>query len=188
MSRSSHRRSGDGDVAGSDSGAKQAIRGRCAVRGFPIQCITLSLVLSMASILIQGGTVLHPSQKLERRAALLIRDGNIASAASNLGKADRVLDARRRSVTPGSIALHLPPREPGDEEEEAIASGSEAAVAGGFTTICCMPNTKPALDNEGMIEFVLREAERVGLCNVFPVGAITKGRAGNELAEIGSMK
>jgi dihydroorotase len=79
-------------------------------------------------------------------------------------------------------------REPGDEEEETIASGSAAAVAGGFTTVCCMPNTKPALDNEAQIEFVRREGQRVDLCNVHPVGAITKGREGKELAEIGSMK
>ena len=79
-------------------------------------------------------------------------------------------------------------REPGDEEEETIASGSASAVAGGFTTVCCMPNTKPPLDNEGQIEFILRESERVGLANVYPVGAITKGREGKELAELALMQ
>jgi dihydroorotase len=146
----------------------------------------------MPSILIQNGTLLDPSQKLNRKGDLLIRDGRIASVVapdSSPGtRADRVIDAAGCFVTPGLIDVHVHFREPGDEEEETIASGSAAAVAGGFTTVCCMPNTKPALDNEGLIDFVLREAERAGLANVFPVGAITKERKGKELAEIGSMK
>src|SRR5438552_717764 len=126
---------------------------------------------------------------LWRPPDVVIGDGKVAAVGTHLGAdADRVIDATGKYVTPGLIDIHVHFREPGDEEEETIASGSAAAVAGGFTTVCCMPNTKPALDNEGMIEFVLREAERVGLCNVFPVGAITKGREGKELAEIGSMK
>src|SRR2546423_8292025 len=142
----------------------------------------------MSSLLIQNGTIVDPSQKAQRKADLLVRDGRIAAVGTNLGKADEVVDASGCFVTPGLIDIHVHLREPGDEEEETIASGTGAAVAGGFTTICCMPNTKPALDNEGMIQFVLRETDRVGLCNVFPVGAITKGREGKELAEIGSMK
>jgi len=141
----------------------------------------------MSSILIQNGTILDPSQKLQQRADLLIDGGKIAGIGSNLGSADRVIDAAGCFVTPGLIDIHVHFREPGDEEEETIATGAAAAVAGGFTTVCCMPNTKPPLDNEGQIEFVLREAQRVGLANVFPVGAITKGREGRELAEIGSM-
>jgi len=141
----------------------------------------------MPSLLIANGTILDPSQKLERRADLLIRDGKISSTGANLGSADRVIDATGCYVTPGLIDIHVHFREPGDEEEETIASGAAAAVAGGFTTVCCMPNTKPPLDNEAAIEFVLRESERVGLANVYPIGAITKGRAGKELAEIGSM-
>src|SRR3954470_8201532 len=139
----------------------------------------------MPSILIQHGTILDPSQKLQRKSDLLIRDGKIASPDG--AKADRVIDASGCYVVPGLIDIHVHFREPGDEEEETIASGSAAAVAGGFTTVCCMPNTKPPLDNEGLIEFVRRESERVGLANVYPIGAITKGRAGKELAEIGSM-
>jgi dihydroorotase len=141
----------------------------------------------MASILIQNGTILDPSQGMEKRADLLLRDGLVAGVGENLGKADRVIDAAGCYVTPGLIDIHVHFREPGDEEEETIASGSAAAVAGGFTSVCCMPNTKPPLDNEGQIELVLREAHRVGLANVFPIGAITKGRKGKELAEIGSM-
>ncbi|MGD0461974.1 MAG: dihydroorotase [Tepidisphaeraceae bacterium] len=141
----------------------------------------------MSTILIQNGTILDPSQKLERKADLFIRDGKIAGVGSNLGKADRVIDASGCFVTSGLIDIHVHLREPGDEEEETIASGAAAAVAGGFTTVCCMPNTKPPLDNEGQIEFILREAQRVGLASVLPVGAITKRREGKELAEIGSM-
>lgn len=141
----------------------------------------------MSTLLIQHGTVLDPSRVFERRADVLIRDGKIAAVGADLGRADRVIDARGMYVTPGLIDIHVHFREPGDEEEETIASGSAAAVAGGFTTVCCMPNTKPPLDNEGQIEFILREGQRVGLANVWPVGAITKGREGKELAEIGSM-
>jgi dihydroorotase len=141
----------------------------------------------MPSLLIQNGTILDPAQKLERKADLLIRDGKVASIGTNLGKADCVIDAAGCYVTPGLIDVHVHFREPGDEEEETIASGAASAVAGGFTTVCCMPNTKPPLDNEAQVEFVCRESQRLGLANVYPVGAITKGREGKELAEIGSM-
>lgn len=142
----------------------------------------------MPSILITNGTVLDPSQVFERRVDILIRDGKIAAVGKNLGKADRVIDASGCFVTPGLIDVHVHFREPGDEEEEDIASGSAAAVAGGFTSVCVMPNTKPPLDNEGQIEFVLREAQRVNLANVYPTGAITRGREGKELAEMGLMR
>ncbi len=140
----------------------------------------------MASILIKNGTILDPSRGLMSRGDLFLDRGRIAPPVVNKA-ADQVIDARGCYVVPGLIDIHVHFREPGDEEEETIASGAAAAVAGGFTTVCCMPNTKPALDNEASIEFVLRESERVGLANVWPVGAITKGREGKELAEIGSM-
>src|SRR5215204_1903872 len=141
----------------------------------------------MPSLLIQNGTILDPSQNLQRKADLLLRDGKVAGIGENLGKADETIDANGCFVTPGLIDIHVHFREPGDEEEETIASGAAAAVAGGFTTVCCMPNTKPPLDNEAQVEFVLQESQHVGLANVFPIGAITKGREGKELAEIGSM-
>jgi dihydroorotase len=141
----------------------------------------------MATLLIENGTILDPSRQLQRRGDLLLRDGRVGAIGQNLGKADRVIDATGKLVTPGLVDIHVHFREPGDEEEETIATGSAAAAAGGFTTVCCMPNTKPPLDNEGQIEFILREAQRVGLINVYPVGAITKGREGKELAELASM-
>src|SRR5215212_9356552 len=140
------------------------------------------------SILIQNGTVLDPSRVFELRADVLLRDGKIAAVGTDVGRGDRVIDARGKYVTPGLIDIHVHFREPGDEEEETVASGSAAAVAGGFTTVCCMPNTKPALDNEGQVEFIIREGQAAGLANVYPVGAITKGREGKELAELGSMR
>jgi dihydroorotase len=141
----------------------------------------------MSSILLKNGTILDPAQQTEKCADMLLRDGKIAAIGQNLGEADLVIDAAGLLVTPGLIDIHVHFREPGDEEEETIASGSAAAVASGFTTVCCMPNTKPPLDSEAAIEFILRESQRVGLANVYPVGAITKGRLGKELAEIGSM-
>src|SRR5919198_531574 len=130
----------------------------------------------MSSLLIQNGIVLDPATQTNTRADVLLRDGKVAAVGSNFGRADRVIDASGMYVTPGLIDIHVHFREPGDEEEETVASGSAAAVAGGFTTVVCMPNTKPPLDNEGQIEFVLREQERVGLANVWPIGAITKSR------------
>src|SRR5438552_3331008 len=142
----------------------------------------------MPTLLIQNGTILDPSQRIERKSDLLVRDGRIASIGANLGKVDRVIDAAGCYVMPGLIDIHVHLREPGDEEEETIASGAAAAVAGGFTTVCCMPNTKPPLDNEAAIEFVCRESERLALANVHPIRAITKARHGQQLAEIGSMQ
>ncbi len=139
----------------------------------------------MPTLLIQHGTILDPSQNKEAKGDLFIKDGKIAKPDGS--KPDQVIDATGKFVTPGLIDIHVHFREPGDEEEETIASGAAAAVAGGFTTVCCMPNTKPTLDNEAQIEFILRESQRVGLANVYPTGAITKGREGKELAEIGQM-
>lgn len=99
----------------------------------------------------------------------------------------KVIDASGLIVSPGLIDIHVHFREPGQEEKETIATGAASAVNGGFTSVGCMPNTVPALDDDGRIEFVFRQAERANLCHVFPVGAATKGREGEELAEIGLM-
>jgi dihydroorotase len=143
----------------------------------------------MSTILIQNGTIIDPSQQLQARRDLLIENGRVTRVEPSIDAKGHkhVIDAAGKFVTPGLIDIHVHFREPGDEEEETIASGAASAVAGGFSTVCCMPNTKPALDNESQIMFVLRESERVGLANVLPVGAMTKGREGKELAEIASM-
>jgi dihydroorotase len=108
-----------------------------------------------------------------------------------VGRADSddgaTLDAEGCLVVPGLIDPHVHLREPGQEDKETIATGAASAVNGGFTSVCCMPNTSPAIDDDGRVEFVLRKAERAGLCNVFPVGAATKGREGKQMAEIGLM-
>jgi dihydroorotase len=135
--------------------------------------------------LIKNGTILDPASNRNAKGELWLKDGKIVGPQA--GKPDQTIDATGKFVTPGLIDIHVHFREPGDEEEETIASGAAAAVAGGFTTVCCMPNTKPALDNEAQIEFILREGQRVSLANVYPTGAITKGRSGKELAEIGQM-
>jgi dihydroorotase len=119
---------------------------------------------------------------------VLLADGKVARIDRNLTDPDaEVIDARGFIVAPGLIDIHVHFREPGDEDEETIATGSAAAVAGGFTSVACMPNTRPALDDEAAIEFVYHQARRADLCNVYPVGAITKNREGAELAEMGQM-
>jgi dihydroorotase len=144
-------------------------------------------VVFMSSTLILNGTIVDPASNVNGRHDVMLADGKVAAVGHDLGPADQTIDATGKLVVPGLIDVHVHFREPGDEEEETIATGSAAAVAGGFTTVCCMPNTRPPLDAEAAIEFVLREGQRVGLANVFPIGAVTKGRAGKELAEIGAM-
>jgi dihydroorotase len=139
------------------------------------------------TLIIRGGRVVDPSQGIDEIADVTIRDGKIAEIGKARGRGGEQIDAAGRIVCPGLIDMHVHLREPGNEDAETIASGCAAAVAGGFTSIACMPNTQPAVDTEAMIEFVYRQAARANLCNVFPIGAITKGRAGKELAEIGQM-
>jgi len=99
-----------------------------------------------------------------------------------------MIDVKGRLVLPGFVDLHVHFREPGFEYKETIQSGSAAAVAGGFTTVCCMPNTNPVNDNQAVTEFILERSRLAGLANVWPVGAITKGSEGKELAEIGDLR
>jgi dihydroorotase len=137
--------------------------------------------------LIRHGRVIDPSRELDTVADVLLDKGKVAEIGKVKAAADNVIDAKGLIVCPGLIDIHVHFREPGDEQEETIASGSAAAVAGGFTSVACMPNTQPPLDDATAIEFVTRQADRAGLCNVFPVGAVTKGREGRELAEMGQM-
>src|SRR5262245_13533194 len=120
-------------------------------------------------ILIRGGRIIDPAAGRDEVGDLLLADGKLAQVGGKVSANDaRVIDAPGLMVAPGLIDIHVHLREPGDEEEETIATGSAAAVAGGFTSIACMPNTRPALDDEASIEFVYRQASRAALCNVYP--------------------
>lgn len=139
------------------------------------------------SILIRGGRVIDPAQQIDEITNVVVADGRIVALGRNVPAADEVLDAGGCIVAPGLIDMHVHLREPGEEEKETIATGAAAALAGGFTAVACMPNTEPALDTDSGIEFVLRQAKRARQARVYPVGALTKQRAGRELAEIGQM-
>ena len=137
--------------------------------------------------LIKGGEVVF-SDRTEV-CDLLIEDGKIVKIAKNIapdGDTD-VIDASNKTVFPGIIDMHVHLREPGFEGKEDIESGSKAAVAGGVTQICCMPNTNPVCDNAVVVKYIKTRAEEVNLCKVHPIGAITKGEKGESLAEIGKM-
>lgn len=140
------------------------------------------------TILIRNGRVIDPSQQIDEVTSIAIADGRIAAVGrSSPASADRVIDAGGRIVSPGLIDMHVHLREPGRETHEDIASGTASAVTGGFTAVACMPNTEPALDSDAQIAFVHSQAAKAGNCRVYPVGALTKGRQGKELAEIGLM-
>ncbi|TLY17859.1 MAG: dihydroorotase [Nitrospirae bacterium] len=140
-------------------------------------------------ILIKGGHVIDPG-RVNGLADVLIEHGKIVAVGQNLGVASHltVIDATGKLVLPGFVDLHVHLREPGFEYKETIATGTAAAVAGGFTSVCCMPNTTPVNDNQSITEFILDQARTAGNAHVFPVGAITKGSEGKELAEIGELR
>ncbi len=142
----------------------------------------------MTTLRITNGRVLDPSQGIDQVADLWIRGEKILGIGGQPPpQAERTLDATGKIVCPGLIDMHVHLREPGREEDETIATGTAAALAGGVTSVACMPNTEPALDSQAAAEFVYLQAARAGNANVFPVGAITKGRQGAELAEIGGL-
>lgn len=136
---------------------------------------------------LKGGLVLDPSTNLEKVLDIKIKGNKIVEMAEHLETDGEVIDLGGKIVAPGFIDLHVHLREPGGEVHETIRTGSQAAVAGGFTTIAAMPNTNPCADNEGTIELVLKRAREVGLVQVLPIGTISKGRLGREIAEIGSL-
>ena len=140
-------------------------------------------------ILIKGGHVIDPG-RVNGLADVLVEHGKIVAVGQNLGVTSHltVIDATEKLVLPGFVDLHVHLREPGFEYKETIATGTAAAVAGGFTSVCCMPNTTPVNDNQSITEFILDQARTAGNAHVFPVGAITKGSEGKELAEIGDLR
>lgn len=140
-------------------------------------------------ILIKGGYVIDPG-RMNGAGDVLIKNGKIAAVGLNLRapSAATVISAKGMLVLPGLVDLHVHLREPGFEYKETIQTGTAAAVAGGFTSVCCMPNTNPVNDNQSITEFILDRAKEAGNAHVFPVGAITKGSEGKELAEIGDLR
>ncbi len=140
-------------------------------------------------LLIKGGTIIDPSQGGEQFGDLLIENGVVVEIGTAITSDDaKIFDASGLIVTPGFIDLHVHLREPGEEYKETIASGCAAAVAGGFTSICAMPNTKPVNDNASITRYIVDKAREANLAKVFPVGAITRGSKGEELAEMAEMK
>lgn len=138
--------------------------------------------------LIKNGRVLDPLTKTDEILNVLITDGKISDIGKDIScTADKVIDAEGLWVTPGLIDMHVHLREPGFEYKETIATGTRSAAVGGFTTICCMPNTEPVIDNEIVAEYINMKASREGVVNVLPIGSITKGQEGKVLANIGKM-
>ena len=144
---------------------------------------------SLNRILLQGGIVVDPQKVTARRADVLVVGGRIEKVETSIAAGDgtEVLDCRGKHIAPGFADMHCHLREPGREDEETIASGTAAALAGGFTRVCPMPNTEPPIDTEAQVRFEIRRAAEAGFAGVHPVGCCTKGRQGRELAEIGSM-
>lgn len=150
-------------------------------------------------MLINNGHIIDPSQNIDGIGDILIENGKIARIALKVGRSEGrkggsselpdliTINATGLHVFPGLVDIHCHLREPGFEYKETIASGTASAVRGGFTSICCMPNTKPVNDNSTVTVFIMKKAVEEGLCNVYPIGAITKGQKGEELAEMGIM-
>lgn len=138
-------------------------------------------------LIVKNGRVIDPANGFDGVADLLIEDGKIAKTGKKISAQGETIDASRHWVLPGFVDIHTHLREPGFEYKETIKTGTESAAAGGFTTVCCMPNTNPVNDNEAVTRFILDRARQEGAVGVVPIGAITKGSLGLELAEIGEL-
>lgn len=140
-------------------------------------------------LLVRGGRVVDPSQDLDAKLDLVLEDGVVARVGEGLErpKGAQEVDASGLVVCPGLIDAHVHLREPGQEHKETVRTGTMAAAAGGFTAVACMANTEPVNDNASVTELILRQAERAGYARVYPVGAVSKGMRGEELAEVGEM-
>jgi dihydroorotase len=143
----------------------------------------------MGKLLIKNGRVMDPASNYDGIADVLLVEGRVAAIGVNLSDSNaEQFDASGSIVAPGFIDMHVHLRDPGFEHAETIESGSRAAAAGGFTSVCCMPNTNPVNDSATVTSYIVERARQRAIVNVFPIGAITKGSAGEELAAIGSMK
>lgn len=140
-------------------------------------------------VLLRGGRVIDPSRRFDETADVLVQDGKIAAVGAGLGAPDGadVREVTGLVVAPGLVDVHVHLREPGSEDEETIASGAWAAAAGGFTAVCAMPNTDPVTDNQAAVGFIVRQSVRAGRARVYPIGAVSVGQRGAQLAEFGEM-
>jgi len=142
-----------------------------------------------SGFLIKNARIFDPALKLDQKADLRIADGKIAEIGSGLkASGERTIDAAGKLLTPGFVDLHVHLREPGFEHKETIETGTRSAAAGGFTAVCCMANTHPVNDNAAITRYILEQARSKGSVKVWPIGAITKGLEGQELADIGELK
>lgn len=141
----------------------------------------------MAALLIKNGRVIDPSQQLDRVTNLLIEGKRVAAIDVAQHVSAEIIDATGKIVTPGLVDIHTELREPGREEDETIESGTAAALAGGFTSVACIPNTDPPIDTQANVEFIRQKAARARNCHVFVLACVSKNREGQELAEIGSL-
>src|SRR5215470_9074185 len=141
---------------------------------------------AMPTVRISNGRVIDPAQGIDQVTDLWIQGDRLAGMAPSQAP-DRVFDAAGKIVCPGFIDMHVHLREPGREEDETIATGTAAALAGGFTSIACMPNTEPPLDTQAQVEFVKHQATLADNCNVFVIACVSRNREGKELAEIGQL-
>ena len=132
-------------------------------------------------LLIKGGRVLDPASNLDEICDVFIKKGKVRKIARNINLSySELIDASDKIVIPGLIDMHVHFREPGREDEETIESGSRAAARGGFTTVCCMPNTDPPIDDPSLVKFIYEQAKSKGVVEVLPVATITKNREGQE--------
>ncbi|MBI4652586.1 dihydroorotase [Candidatus Desantisbacteria bacterium] len=140
-------------------------------------------------ILIKNGRVIDPASNIDTLLSVLIENGKIKTLDKNIKAASdtKIIDASGKIIVPGLIDMHVHLREPGYEHKETISTGTLAAAYGGFTTIACMPNTNPVIDNQAIVEFIISKAKKEGIVNVLPIGCITKGQKGEELSEIGEL-
>jgi dihydroorotase len=142
------------------------------------------------NLLIKNGRVIDPSQGLDEVSDVVVENGLVKEIGKGLAAPDgaETIDATGKYVTPGLIDMHVHLRDPGLEYKEDVISGTRAAAAGGFTSVCCMPNTKPPIDNKAIASYIINKAKAEGYCNVFPVGSITYGMNGERMSELGELK
>ncbi len=141
----------------------------------------------MSTLLIQNGRIIDPGQKMDRVGNLLIEDGRIAAYDVQPSGEATVIDATGKIVAPGLIDMHVHLRDPGGEEDETIETGTAAALAGGFTSVACCPNTDPPIDSQGSVAYIREMAARADHCNVYAIACVSKNREGKELAEMGRL-